>query len=79
MTIEFTDSQLKSIASNLGFSEIDSYCVIEDDLRIYGKEENAYAEASLYIDFKTKVIYVTVFFFNGEYLDGEEKKFILNF
>lgn len=79
MFITFTDTQLNSISSNLGFSGIESYCIIEDDLRIYGKEENAYAEASLHIDFSNKIIYVTVFFFNGEYLDGEEKKFTLNF
>lgn len=77
MTIEFTNAQLKSIASNLEFEEIDSYCVVEDDLRIYGKEDGQFAEASLYIDFKTKVIYVTVFYLGG-YLN-EEKKFKLNF
>lgn len=79
MTIEFTSVQLKAIASNLGFAEIRGCNIMEDNLRIYGMEDGQFAEASLFIDFKTKAIYVSVYLLGNTYLDGKEKKFKLDF
>lgn len=78
MTITFTFPQLREIAQHLGFKQISSYHIQEDELYIYGPENDDYAEASLYIDFCTKVIYVTVYYASRDYLD-EEMKFKLNF
>lgn len=78
MTVSFTYPQLQIIRQNLGFEKIESYHVQEDDLRIYGSKPGEFAEASLFIDFCTKSIYVTVFYFGNDFLD-EEKKFRLDF
>lgn len=72
MTISFTAPMLQKLSEAVGF-EVKSTTMWEDDLRIYG-ENDEFAEATLFIDFGSRSVYGTIYF-----ATDSEKKFRIDF